>query len=1183
MCTFLLDTQAEISIIKSHVVSEDVPYDINTLINIKGITNDTIESMGLINADLFLDDFLVSHDFHVVPESFLIPADGIIGKDFFKTYKCIIDYDNRSLTVRLPTPVTIPMFEGPEEDIMSIPPRSECFRIININNFSEPLLFEATELTPGVFSARTIAYTAKPLVRIMNTTQFSVNIRKNSFRTSKLSDYHIFSVNKTEHSSERLSQLEQIINPNVPSEAKSDLFKLINEFQDIFSLPSDKMTVNNFYQQKLRISDDSPVYIKNYRTPFAQRDEINSQVNKLLDSDLIEPSCSQYNSPVLLVPKKPINGKQQWRMCVDYRAINKKIIADKFPLARIEDILDLLGRAKYFTVLDLFSGFHQVPLEADSRDITSFSTHDASYRWKVLPFGLKVSPNSFSRMMSLAFAGATALQHFLYMDDIIVIGCSVEHHIKNLNAIFNVCRKYNLKLNPNKCNFFKHEVTYLGHICSDRGIFPDPNKLKAVKNYPIPDSKDAVKRFVAFANFYRKFIPNFSGIAKALNELTRKKAIFVWQDAQQRAFNKLKNALTTNPILVYPDFSKQFVLYVDASKDAVGAALCQKHENTYMPISYASKCFNKAELNKSTIEKELLAIHFAIKHYRPYLFNVHFEIKSDHKPLTYLFALKDPSSKLTRIRLDLEEYDFTIVHVKGRDNVIADALSRINISDLKSMRDINKTICHVTTRSMARNANLQANNPIAPTITDTGIQQPKAFEPINNEICQRWPLLHFKCTQNNNKFAISAHITKNKQTLTRFNTSVTAIQIYESVFARLNEIADRIDVNKCKIYNNDEIFQYVSIEQFKLQANKQLKRLCIAIIRAPIIIHDENEKINIMKQCHDHAIFGGHCGKRRLHAKIRSNYYWKSMSRDISSFVNRCNKCQINKPKNKTHVPMCLTDTPQRPFECVVIDTVGPLRRTTNNNKYIVTIICNLTKYLIAVPVANKEARTVAQAIANHLFLVYGPFTKMITDQGTEYNNSLFTSLCSILQINHGMSTAYHHETVGSIERNHRVLNEYLRHYLDTDEWDNLLRYYTYCYNCTPHTSFSFAYSPFELIFGKQVNELNITKQNHIDPLYNVDDYSKEFKYNLQLAHKHAKSMLENAKQVSKMQYDRKNKFIDFNIGDQILITNEGAHKHDKLYLGPFEIIDVSEFNVTVNDNSKPKTVHKNRIIKYKT
>lgn len=172
----------------------------------------------------------------------------------------------------------------------------------------------------------------------------------------------------------------------------------------------------------------------------------------------------------------------------------------KFPLPRIDDILDGLGRAKYFSVLDLYSGFHQIKIHSDSRDITSFSTDKGSYRWKVLPFGLNVSPNSFARMMSMAFAGLPPEQAFLYMDDIIVIGCSEGHHLSNIRDIFEVCRKFNLKLNPQKCEFFKTEVLFLGHRCTANGLLPDENKILAVKNYPTPDDKDATRRFVAFAN-----------------------------------------------------------------------------------------------------------------------------------------------------------------------------------------------------------------------------------------------------------------------------------------------------------------------------------------------------------------------------------------------------------------------------------------------------------------------------------------------------------------------------------------------------------------------------------------------------------------------------------------------------------------------------------------------------------
>ena len=181
--------------------------------------------------------------------------------------------------------------------------------------------------------------------------------------------------------------------------------------------------------------DDKPVYVKNYRTPIAQRNEIERQVKEMLDKEIIEPSMSEYNSPVLLVPKKSTDGQKAFRLVVDFRLLNKKLVQDKFPLPRIDDILDQLGRAKWFSVLDLMSGFHQIPLSEESRDITSFSVNSGSFKFTRLPFGLSVSPNSFQRMMSLAFAGITPERAFLYMDDLIVVGCSDQHHLNNLRNV----------------------------------------------------------------------------------------------------------------------------------------------------------------------------------------------------------------------------------------------------------------------------------------------------------------------------------------------------------------------------------------------------------------------------------------------------------------------------------------------------------------------------------------------------------------------------------------------------------------------------------------------------------------------------------------------------------------------------------------------------------------------------
>lgn len=318
---------------------------------------------------------------------------------------------------------------------------------------------------------------------------------------------------------------------------------------------------------------------------------------------------------------------------------------------------------------------------------------------EMLPFGLKVSPNSFQRMMTVAMAGLSAESTFLYLDGIVVVGCSESHHLKNLVSVFNRLRRYNLKLNPEKCNFFQKEVTYLGHLITANGIPPDSAKYDKIRDYPVPGKANEVRRFVALCNYYRRFIPYFADTASCLNNLLRKRIKFIWSDKCQNSFQKLKNSLLSPQILQYPYFEKKFILVTDASDVACGAVLTQPHDDIDHPVAYASKGFTKGERNKSTIEKELTAIHWAVNRFLPYLYGRKFSIKTNHRPLGYLFSMKNPSSKLTRMRLDLEEFDFDIDYIKGKENVGADALSRINVST-DSLKTI--AILQVQTRSAAK-------------------------------------------------------------------------------------------------------------------------------------------------------------------------------------------------------------------------------------------------------------------------------------------------------------------------------------------------------------------------------------------------------------------------------------------------------------------------------------------------
>lgn len=1175
---FLVDTQADISVIKisSLTVSSIIRSD--NIINIIGVTDGSVKSLGTIQTQLLLGDneYPVDLEFTVVPANFPIPVDGIIGKDFIKAHNCLLDYKQYTFSITVDDKTfNVPIHSNDQlSNYHLLPARCEVIRHFNLqcdSKHDQVILHQ--EIHPGVFISNAIVDPKSCFLRILNTNFKPLEIRKTlKLETSSLDNFSF--IEHSQYSSNRDEELKPLLQNAIPKHAPESLFKLCSNYSDIFALPNDKHSVNNFYKQNFTLADTNPVYIKNYRYPHSQKVEIDRQVESMLKQKIIEPSCSNYNSPIILVPKKAINGVKKYRLCIDFRQLNKKLIPDKFPLPRIEDILDNLGRTKYFSTLDLHSGFWQIPLEESSKNLTSFSTDRGSYRFNVLPFGLNVAPNSFARMMSIAFSGLSPSTAFIYLDDVIVIGTSAEHHLENLEKVFKLCRSKNLKLNPEKCHFMQSEVTYLGHKCTDKGILPDNSKLITIQDYPAPTDQDGVKRFVAFCNYYRKFIPNFASIAYPLNSLTRKKSIFQWSSDCDTSFKQLKNALISPPILQYPDFNRTFYITVDACKTGIGAVLSQYNDNDDdLPIAFASKSFTKGERNKATIEQELLAIHFGIKHFRPYVYGTKFIIRSDHKPLSYLFSLKDPTSKLARIRLDLTDYNFIIEHIKGSDNVAADALSRIEFDNIKNVKGTDPFKILALTRSKAK-ASIQ--NEIL-----GGVQTA-----MNNLSIKKLPFLQFLFKESTDgdlesSFLLrSARLTSSRKLI--FNPSSVNSYI-DMLFTELNFVLLKKKFKEIRINPLDDIFKYISLQTFKELAHKNITSCCIWIMQPITYIESAAERQKIIEHFHTHMLEGGHSGQKRLYEKIRSKYRWKYMRKDIATFVKKCSSCQINKPKVRNKEGLIITDTPNKPFETLIIDTIGPFPSTTNQVKYAVTIICDFSKYLIIVPIPNKEAKTIAKVLLEHCILIYGPFKSIRSDLGTEYANKLMKELTELLNIQHDTSTAYHHETLGTIERSHKTLNEYLRNYSNEDpkEWSKLVKYFSFCYNTTPNTTINM-YTPFELVYGRRPNMLfNFKEIENKNPINNINQYIQEIKSNLDIAFKRTKQFLESSKIKTKNLYDSNCKPINVNIGDNVLLINEIRNKLDPLFKIGYKVVEIhSNNNVTLQNlkNNQHIVVHKNKI-----
>lgn len=403
------------------------------------------------------------------------------------------------------------------------------------------------------------------------------------------------------------------------------------------------------------------------------------------------------------------------------------------------------------------------------------------------------------------------------------------------------------------------------------------------------------------------------------------------------------------------------------------------------------------------------------------------------------------------------------------------------------------------------------------------------------------------------------------------------------VLSRLEIEAGKCSIVQIQLSLNDSIFSKTNIQEFKEITEKTVKKIKIAMTPRLTTIYNNEEKIELINKYHNDPVLGGHCGTKRLYNKLRSKYYWKHMTKDIVKFVKSCRKCQENKSLEKSKEKLSMTPTPQKAFDIVQIDTIGPLPKSNQNNEYVVTIICDLTKYLVTVPIPDKRATTIAKAIFENFILIYGPMKQMTTDRGTEYLNSTINELCKLLKITHTTSTAYHHRTLGTIERSHRTFNEYIRSYINDkqNDWDEYLNFFTYCFNTTPSTAIG-GYCPFQLIFAKLPEKYDFLNTETIDPIYNIDAYEKEIKYRLQFANQRAQQLVTKGKQLRKLKYDQKSKPQIVNPTDLVLVDKNPRHKLEPLYKGPFNVKSIEEPNVTlIDEKGKEFIVHKDKIKKF--
>ena len=452
------------------------------------------------------------------------------------------------------------------------------------------------------------------------------------------------------------------------------LEELLCEYHDVFSLEEDERGETDMIEFEINTGDEPPKKQAARRIPYAARQEVIDQLERMQRIGVIRPSNSPWLSPVVLVRKR--DGTL--RFCIDYRVLNSVTKPDVFPLPRINDLLDQLGKSKYYTTLDLASGYWQIKVNANSQEKTAFTTHQGLFEFRVMPFGVMNAPAVFQRLMQRVLSGLQFIS--VYLDDVIVYSETLEEHASHLRTVFERLRTANLKLNPAKCKFVCKEVDYLGHVITPAGLKPSERNLAAVREFPVPTKLKHLRQFLGLTSHYRRFIHNYAKLAHPLYALTRKGAQYQWTAECEVAFEALKSKLLTPPILAYPDFSRDFIIETDASKHGLGAILSQHQEdNRLHPIAYASRSVSASEANYAITNLETLAVVWAITHFRYYVYGHNVTVITDHAAVKAVLGTPNLTGQHARWwskvygsgvgRID-------IVHRAGKENQHADALSR---------------------------------------------------------------------------------------------------------------------------------------------------------------------------------------------------------------------------------------------------------------------------------------------------------------------------------------------------------------------------------------------------------------------------------------------------------------------------------------------------------------------------
>ena len=890
---------------------------------------------------------------------------------------------------------------------------------------------------------------------------------------------------------------------------------LLQRYSSVFAAHDGDLGCTNLIAHDIPLLDDIPVRQRHRRIPPSDYETVKAHINQLLESQVVRESSSPYASPIVIAKKK--DGSL--RMCVDYRLLNSRTRKDSFPLPRIEESLDALAGAQWFSTLDLASGYHQVPVSEQSRPKTAFCTPFGLFEWNRMPFGLCNAPSTFQRLMQRMFGDQQCQSLLLYLDDIVVYSSSVTQHLQRLEVVLSRLHKEGLKAKLEKCAFFRQQVGYLGHVISNKGVSTDPGKIEAVAKWQRPCHISELRSFLGFASYYRRFVEGFAKLASPLHKLvaalsgtklkrgSRQAIDSAWTAQCEESFEALKARLVSAPLLAYADFSLPFILEIDASHCGLGAVLSQKQQGVVRPVAYASRGLRPTERNMdnySSMKLEFLGLKWAMtEKFREYLLGHKCVVFTDNNPLSYLKSAKLGATE-HRWAAQLAAFDFEIKYRSGRSNQNADALSRQYMSGVSlGEHTLPGTLVPVC---------LQQASPPAPVVSATqsvmavfpghspsDIRSMQETDPLLKEVLLFWRRQAPPTVEERRRVPKPAL----------------------GFLRHWDRLVEKEGILHRQVFRPDG-------------GEEDLQLLLPSALRQ-----------ETLRQLHqDH----GHQGVERTTELVRRRCYWPGLFADVKQWCRECDRCQV--AKNSGTVPHSFMGhlLASRPNEIVAIDFTQ-LEPAQNGVENVLVMTDVFSKYTQAIPTRDQRASTVARVLLNEWFYRFGVPSRIHSDQGRCFEGHLIQQLCSLYGVVKSRTTPYHPAGNGQCERFNRTLHNLLRTLPVTRkrDWTCCLPQVVYCYNTTPHQVTG--ESPFFLMFGREPTlPIDFLLGRVQEPVPGtVQDWVVEHQARLRVAFAGAQERLHAAAGRRKERHDQRVHEAPLQVGQRVYLRDHSARGRHKI------------------------------------